>query len=209
MGRRSVGCMHEPDRSIVSMLGRRFRSRAVVELEHLALRHHLHVLRRQRPGRLRLFAFDRLLWVLLYRLWPRCLEVMVLVKPATVVQWHRQGFRLFWHWRSRSGRPSVDREIRDLIRQMSSANPLWGAPRIHGELLKLGIEVSQATLAKYMVRRRGPPSPTWRTFLRNHAEGIAAIDMFVAASASFRLLYVNIILAPNRREIMRTSVAGH
>ena len=134
---------------------------------------------------------------------------MVLVKPATVIQWHRQGFRLFWRWRSRSGRPSVEREIRNLIRQMSSANPLWGAPRIHGELLKLGIEVSQATVAKYMVRRRGTPSQNWRTFLRNHAEGIAAIDMFVVASASFRLLYVMIILAHDRRKIMRTAVTEH
>src|ERR1700674_2056207 len=194
------------ERSIVSVLGRRFRSRSVVELENLALRHQLHVLRRQRPGRLRLFAFDRLLWVLLYRLWPRCLEVMVLVKPATVVQWHRQGFRLFWRWRSRSGRPSVNRGIRDLIREMNIANPLWGAPRIHGELLKLGVEISQATVAKYMVRRRGRPSPTWRSFLRNQAAGIAAIDMFVVASASFRLLYVMIILAHDRRKIVRFDV---
>ena len=192
-------------RSIVSRLVCRFRSRAIVELENLALRHQLHVLRRKRPDRLRLFTFDRLLWVLLYRLWLRCLEVMVLVKPTTVVQWHRQGFRLFWRWRSRSGRPSVEREIRDLIRRMSSANPLWGAPRIHGELLKLGIEVSQATVAKYMVRRRGRPSKNWRTFLRNHAEGIAAIDMFVVVSTSFRLLYVMIILAHDRRKIVVTS----
>jgi hypothetical protein len=113
---------------------------------------------------------------------------MVLVKPATVVHWHRQGFRLFWRWRSRSGRPSLDREVRDLIRLMNTANPLWGAPRLHGELLKLGIEISQATVAKYMVRRRGTPSPTWRSFLRNHAARIAAIDMFVVASVSFRLL---------------------
>ena len=197
------------ERSIVSILARRLRSRAVVELENLALRHQLHVLRRQRPGRLRLLTIDRLLWVLLYRLWPRCLEVMVLVKPATVIQWHRQGFRWFWRWRSRSGRPSIEREIRDLTRQMSSANPLWGAPRIHGELLKLGIEVSQATVAKYMVRRRGAPSPTWRSFLRNHAEGIAAIDMFVVASASFRLLYVMIILAHDHRKIIRTAVTEH
>jgi len=196
-------------RSIVSRLVGRFRSRAVVELENLALRHQLHVLRRQRPGRPRLFAIDRLLWVLLYRLWPRCLEVMVLVKPATVIQWHRQGFRLFWRWRSRSGRPSVGREISDLIRQMSSANSLWGAPRIHGELLKLGIEVSQATVAKYMVRRRGTPSQNWRTFLRNHGEGIAAIDMFVVASASFRLLYVMIILAHDRRNIVHAAVTEH
>src|SRR5208283_2218155 len=186
MGRHSVAGMLKLERSIASVLARRLRSRAVVELENLALRHQLHVLRRQRPGRLRLLTIDRLLWVLLYRLWPRCLEVMVLVKPATVIQWHRQGFRWFWRWRSRSGRPSIEREIRDLTRQMSSANPLWGAPRIHGEVLKLGIEVSQATVAKYMVRRRGAPSSTWRSFLRNHAEGIAAIDMFVVASASSR-----------------------
>jgi putative transposase len=196
-------------RSIVSRLICRFRSRAVVELENLALRHQLLVLRRQRPGRPRLFTFDRLLWVLLYRLWPRCVDVMVLVKPTTVVQWHRQGFRLFWRWRSRPGRPSVDREIRDLIRQMSSANPLWGAPRIQGELLKLGIEISQATVAKYMIRRRGTPSQNWRTFLRNHAEGIAAIDMFVVSSASFRLLYVMIILAHDRRNIVLTAVTEH
>ena len=196
-------------RSIVSVVARRFRSRVALELENLALRHQLHVLRRQRPGRRRLFTIDRLLWVWLYRLWPRCLDTMVLVKPATVVQWHRQGFRLFWRWRSRSGRPLVDREVRKLIREMSSANPLWDAPRIHGELLKLGIEISQATVAKYMVRRRGTPSQTWRSFLRNHAQGIAAIDMFVVASASFRLLYVMIILAHDRRMIIHFAVTEH
>src|SRR5580692_95642 len=152
--------MLEPVHFIVAVLARRFRTRAVVELENLALLHQLHVLHRQRPGRPRLFTIDRLLWVWLYRLWPRCLDTLVLVKPATVVQWHRQGFRLFWRWRSRSGRPPVDREGRDLIRQMNTANPLWGAPRIHSELLKLGIEISQATVAKYMGRRRGKPSPT-------------------------------------------------
>jgi len=196
-------------RSIVSRLACRFRSRAVLELENLALRDQLQVLRRQRPGRPRLFAIDRLLWIWLYRIWPACLEAMVLVKPATVVQWHRQGFRLYWRWRSKSGRPSVDREIRALIRQMCSANPLWGAPRIHGELLKLGIEISQATVAKYMVRRRGAPSPTWRSFLRNQAQGIAAIDMFVVASVSFRLLYVMIVLGHDRRKIIRTAVTDH
>ncbi len=130
----------------------------------------------------------------------------MLVKPATVIQWHRQGLRLFWRWRSSSGRPSVEREIRDLIRQMSSENPLRGAPRIHGELLKFGIEIGQATVAKYMVRRRGAPSPTWRTCLRNHTEGIAAIDMFVMMSASFRLLYVTVIPAHERRTIIHTAV---
>jgi putative transposase len=198
--------MLKPVRFILAFLTGRFRSRAVVELENLALSHQRHVLRPQRPGRPRLFTIDRLLWVWFYRLWPRCLDTMVLVKPATVVQWHRQGFRLFWRWRSRPGRPSLGREVRDLIRQMNLANPLWGAPRIHGELLKLGFEISQATVAKYIMRRRGRPSPTWRSFLRNQATGIAAIDMFVVASASFRLLYVMIILIHDRRRIVRFDV---
>src|SRR5271154_6510417 len=133
--------------ALFSWLASRFQGRMELELEVIALRHQLAVLRRQRPSRPRLFGIDRLLWVWLYRVWPRCLEVMLLVKPATVVQWHRRGFRLYWRWRSRSGRPSVNREVRRLIREMSGANPLWGAPRIHGELLKLGIEISQATVA--------------------------------------------------------------
>jgi transposase InsO family protein len=180
-----------------------------LELEVIALCHQLAVLRRQRPGHPRHSCIDRFLWVWLYRVLPRCLEVMVLVKPATVVQWHRQGFRLYWRWRSGSGRPSVDRSVRDLIRQMNRANPLWGAPRIHGELLKLGIEISQATVAKYMARRAATPSPTWRGFLRNQIDGIAAIDMFVTVSVSFRLLYVMIILAHDRRKIVRFDVTEH
>ncbi len=196
-------------RSIVAAIARRFRSRAVLESENLALCHQLHVVRRQRPGRPHPIAIDRLLWVWLYRIWPRCLDTMVLVKPATVIRWHRHGFRLYWRWRSSSGRPSVHREVRKLIRELSSANPLWGAPRIHGALLKLGIEISQATVAKYMVRSRGTPSPTWRSFLRTQAAGIAAIDMFVVASVSFRLLYVMIILAHDRRKIVRFDVTGH
>jgi hypothetical protein len=192
-----------------SWLACRFRSRAELELEVIALRHQLAVLRRLRPGRIEVSSVDRLLWALLYRVWPRCLNVMVLVKPATVVQWHRRGFRLYWRWRSRSGRPSINREVRNLIEQMSGANPLWGAPRIHGELLKLGIEVSQATVAKYIVRRPGKPSPSWRNFLRNEAIGIAAIDMFVVPSAMFRMLFVMLILAHDRRRIARFDVTQH
>jgi hypothetical protein len=201
--------------STVSVLARRFRTRAVVELENLALRHQLQVLRRQRPGRLRLLVIDRWLWVWLYRLWPRCLEVMVLVKPATVVQWHRQGFRLFWRWRSRSGRPSVEREIRDLIRQMSNANPLWGAPRIHGELLKLGITVSQATVAKYIVRRRGTPSPTWRTSYllrdrdaaygveyRKRVEAMDITEVITAPRSPWQNAYVERVIGSIRRECL-------
>ena len=115
-----------------SWLARRCHGRVALELEVIALRHQLAVLRRQHPGRVRLLAIDRLLWVWLYRVRPRCLDLMVLVKPATVIRWHRRGFRLYWRWRSRSGRPKINREVRDLIRQMCGANPLWGAPRIHG-----------------------------------------------------------------------------
>src|SRR6202049_3075462 len=137
--------------AVGSLLSFRVRRRASLELELVALRHQVTVLRRQRPGQPRLFSTDRLLWVWLYRIWPQVLNAMVLVKPATVVQWHRKGFRLYWRRRSRRlGRPRMNREIRDLIRKMSLANPLWGAPRIHGELLKLGIDVSQDTVGRHM-----------------------------------------------------------
>src|SRR5271155_3500610 len=115
---------------------------------------------------------------------------MVVVKASSVMQWDGQGFRRYWSWRSRSrraGRRELNREIRELIRQMNLANPIWGAPRIHGEMLKLGIEVSQATVGRHMVRRHGPPSPTWRAFLSNQIDGIAAIDMFVVVTVAFRL----------------------
>jgi putative transposase len=146
--------------AVGSLLSFRVRSRASLELELVALRHQMTILRRQRPGRPRLLATDRLLWVWLYRIWPQVLNTMVLVKPATIVQWHRQGFRVYWRRQSRHlGRPRMSREIRDLIRQMSQANPLWGAPRIHGELLKLGIEVSQATVGRYLPWRPKVPLP--------------------------------------------------
>ena len=193
--------------AVVSLLSFRLRSRASLELELVALRHQVTVLRRQRPGQPRLFSTDRLLWVWLYRIWPQVLNAMVLVKPATVVQWHRKGFRLYWRWRSRRlGRPKMSTEIRDLIRRMSLANPLWGAPRIHGELLKLGIEVSQATVGRYLPWRPKVPSPTWRSFLHNHLNDIAAIDMFVVATATFRLLYALIVLGHDRRRVIHFDV---
>jgi len=168
---------------IGSLLSFRIRSRASLELELVALRHQVTVLRRQRPGQPRLFSADRLLWVWLYRIWPQVLNTMVLVKPATVVQWHRKGFRLYWQWRSRClGRPKMGREIRDLIRTMSLANPLWGAPRMDGELLKLGIDVSQATVGRYLPWRPKAPSPTWRAFLQNHKHDTAAVEMFVVVN---------------------------
>jgi putative transposase len=136
---------------------------------------------------------------------------MVLVKPETIIAWHRKGFRLFWTWKSRHrlGRPGVPSELRSLIRAMSDANPLWGAPRVHGELLKLGIDVSQATVAKYMSRRRRPPSPTWRTFLANHTAQIVAVDFFVVPTVRCRLLFVLVILSLDRRRLVHLAVTAH
>jgi putative transposase len=149
--------------AITSLLSFRLRSRASLELEVIALRHQLAVLKRRRLGRTKLFYADRLLWIWLYRIWPQAINAMVLVKPTTVLQWHRRGFRFVWRWQSgarRPGRPRLASDVRSLIRQMSRANPLWGAPRIHGELLKIGIEVSQATVGRYMTwRPKDPPPP--------------------------------------------------
>jgi transposase InsO family protein len=177
----------------------------------LALQHQLQVLNRSRPHRLRLVTADRRLWALLSRSWPAWRTALVIVRPETVIAWHRQGFRLFWTWKSRRriGRPNVPADIRALIRTMSKANPLWGAPRIHGELLKLGIDVSQATVAKYIVRHRQPPSQTWRTFLRNHIGQIAAADFFVVPTATCRLLFVLVILAHERRRVVHVGVTDH
>ena len=190
-----------------SLLSFRVRSRLTLELELVALRHQVTVLRRQHPGRPRLFFADRLLWAWLYRIWPQILNTMVLVKPATVIDWHRKGFRLYWRRRSRRlGRPGMSREVRDLIRQMSQANPLWGAPRIHGELLKLGIEVSQATVGRHLPWRPKVPSPTWRSFLHNHMHDTAAVDMFVVVTASFQLLYALVVLGHERRKVIHFDV---
>ncbi len=182
----------------------RFRTRMALESELLALRHQLLVVHRRRTSRTNLNLIDRLIWIWLYRVWPSCLDALVIVKPETVVRWHRTGFCHYWRWKSRSrgGRPKIDAAVRRLIREMSRDNPLWGAPRIHGELLKLGFDVAQSTVAKYMIRRRGPPSQGWSTFLRNHAPDIAAIDLFVVPTVSFKLLYALVILRLDRRRLV-------
>ena len=162
------------------------RSRAVLEAEIWTLRQQINILRRTAPKKFVFSAIDRLIFVGLYRLFPKICDALAIVKPDTIVRWHRAGFRSYWRWKSRprGGRPTAPLEIRGLIREMSIANPLWGAPRIHGELLKLGIEVGQTSVAKYMVRRRRPPSQGWKTFLHNHADGIAAMDLFVVPTSA-------------------------
>jgi hypothetical protein len=158
-----------------------------------------------------LSSIDRLLLVGLYRLAPGVINALKIIKPETLMRWHRAGFRAYWRWKSRprSGRPKAAADIRCLIREMSVANPLWGAPRIHGELLKLGIDIGQTTVAKYMARRRQPPSQGWKTFLRNHADGIASTDLFVVPTISFRLLYGFVILRHSRRELLWLGVTAH
>src|SRR5258705_6555432 len=197
--------------SLLFMLRSSLRTHAGMQIEILAIRHQFAVLQRQKK-RVSLRAADRLLWVLLSRIWNEWRSALVIVKPETVIAWHRKGFRLYWRWKSRAGkcgRPCVSRETRELIRQMSKANPQWGAPRIHGELLKLGIEVSQATVAKYMVRRRKPPSQTWRTFLENHVQQLVAIDFLVVRSVNFRLLFVFVVLSHERRHAIHFNVTSH
>ena len=186
-------------------------ARTALHVELLALRHQIHVLERSRPRRLRLTRTDRLLWVWISRVWQDWQTALVIVKPETVIAWHRRGVRLVWTWKSRRrvGRATVPREVRTLIGTISETNPLWGAPRIHGELLKLGIAVGQASVAKYMVRRRHPPSQTWRTFLRNHMDQIMAAGFFVVPTATCRLLFVLIILARDRRRIVHVAVTEH
>jgi putative transposase len=187
------------------------RSRASLHLEIIALRHQLAVVNRSRRPRLRFTSADRVLWAWLSQAWRGWRSVLCIVKPETVIAWHRRGFRLFWTWKSRQqiGRPDLAADVRALIRQLSTANPLWGAPRIHGELQKLGITVSQSTVAKYMRRHPRPPSQTWRTFLSNHASQIMAADLFVVPTVTFRLLFVLVILGHDRRRIVHIAVAEH
>src|SRR5262249_47513154 len=193
------------------VIGELFRPRAMLEAEILVLRQQINVLRRSAPKRPPLSGIDLLIFVGLFRLFPDVGGALAIVKPDTVIRWHRAGFRAYWRRKSAGhrGRPNVGLEIRQLIRDMSLANPLWGAPRIHGELRKLGIDVGQTSVAKYMARLRRPPSQGWRTFLRNHADGIAAMDLFVVPTISFRLLYGLLILRHDRRRIVRIAVTAH
>ena len=188
-----------------------FRSRASLLAEILVLRHQLNIQGRRLPKRQTFRANDRLIFAALYRLVPTIINALTIVTPETVIKWHRAGFKSYWRWKSRrrGGRPTVPPEIRRLIREMSIANPLWGAPRIHGELLKLGIDIGQTSVAKYMARRRGPPSQGWKTFLHNHADGIAAMDLFVVPTISFRLLYGLLIMGHGRRHILWFGVTAH
>jgi hypothetical protein len=181
------------------------RSRLDLQLEILALRHQIGVLERSVRKRPRLTPTDRLLWVSLFRIWRHWRSTLLIVKPETVVAWHRKGFRLFWSWKVRHGqrgRPAIPRQTRDLIRRMCRENPASGAPRIHGELLKLGIDIGASSVTKYMVRGCKPPSQTWRTFLENHLSQIVSVDFFTVPTIHFQVLYVFLVLAHDRRRVI-------
>src|SRR5262249_19654735 len=195
----------------LAVLASSFRSKLRLEAENAALRHQLIVLRRRLHGPVRLTNHDRWFFIQLYRWFPAILKVLTIIRPETLVRWHRAGFHCYWRWKSRprGGRPQIERELRAWIRQMSVENPLWGAPRIHGELLKLGFQVAQSSVAKYMAKRRGPPSQGWCTFLRNHAPNIAAMDLFVVPTIGFKLLYAFVVVRLDRRELVWINVTAH
>ena len=199
-------------RPLVATLAGIFRSRTSLHLEILALRQQLVMMTTRDPKRLRFLRRERLFWVWLYRLWPRCVQTLYVFQADTLVRWHRMGFRLYWTWKSRrrgGGRPPIPADIRNLIRLMSRDNVGWGAPRIHGELRMLGIDISQATVAKYMIRHPKPPSPSGRAFLDNHVLDLASIDFFTVPTVSFRLLFVFLVLKHDRRRIVHFNVTEH
>lgn len=188
-----------------------FRSAASLRLEHLALRHQVAVYQRtiHRP---RLRPADRLLWVWLSRLWPGWQWALAFVQPRTVIAWQQKRFREYWrclNQRETPGRPAIAEDVRNLIRQMWEANPTWGSPRIVDELRKLGIEVAKSTVEKYRIRPRKPPSPTWKTFLKNPIQDLVALDFFTVPTVTFRVLFVLVILAHKRRRVVHCNVTEH
>ena len=174
------------------------RSRVDLRLENLALRHQICVLQRSVRKRPKLTSRDRLFWVWLSCIWRDWPSTLVIVKPETVVAWHRKGFRLFWSWISsrKCGRPEARPAIRALLLKMAVAHPLWGAPGIHGELLKRGIPISERTVLRLLPRKRRPPSQIWKAFLDNHLNELVSIDFFTVATATFRVLFVLVALRP-------------
>jgi hypothetical protein len=193
---------------VLAILASPFKSKSRLEAENAVLRRQLMVLRRKVRDRAQLTNNDRWFFVQMYQWFPSILEVATVIQPETLVRWHRDGFCRYWRWKSRQrrGRPPIEKELRGLIRQMSIENLLWGAPRIHGELLKLGFELAQSSVAKYMVKRRGPPSQGWRTFLRSHAPDIAAMDLFVVPTIGFKILYGFVIVRLHRRDLVWINV---
>ena len=198
--------------AFLSWFGAFFRSRHDLGLELVALRQQVGVVKRKNP-RPQLSPWDRLFWLGLRRWWSKWASVLLVVKPETVVAWHRAGFRGYWRFLSprRPGRPKITPELRDLIRSLAAENPTWGAPRIHGELLKLGFEISESTVSRYLAQEASPrdSGQRWLTFLKNHREALAAMDFFTVPTATFRVLYCFFVIAHARRNILHFNVTEH
>src|ERR1700730_442515 len=196
---------------VLAVLASPFKSKLRLQAENAVLRHQLIVLRRRLPGRVRLTNHDRWILIQLYSWGASIIQVLTVVQPDTLAHWHPAGSRCDWRWKARpqGGRPQSHTELRVLIRRMSVENPLWGAPRIHGELLKLGFEIAQSSVAKYMVERWAPSSQGWRTFLRNHAPDIAAMDLFAVPTIGFDLLYAFVIVRLDRRDLVWINVTAN
>ena len=197
--------------SIVSLVSSFFRSRLSMQMEILALRHQLSLYERsaKKPP---IKPADRILWSWISRNWSGWRDALVIVKPKTVIAWQRKRFREHWvrlSRVSRAGRPRMTKEVRELIRKISQANPGWGTPRILGELRKLGIDVSKSTVDKYRVQPKKPPSPTWRAFLKNHVGDLVSIDFFVVPTVRFKVLFVLVMLAHHRRRVLHFNVTEH
>ena len=196
---------------LLSLIPTALKLRSELALENLALRQQLAVLNR-RYRRPKLRKLDRVFWLLLSRSWERWKQTLVIVKPETVLRWHRKRFASYWtriSGKNGPGRPGKDREIRDLIRKMAESNPLWGAPRLHGELLKLGIDISERTVSRWMPRKTKPPSQNWRAFLDNHVGELVSIDFLTVPTVTFRALFVLIVLAHDRRRMVHFNVTEH
>jgi putative transposase len=196
---------------LLSFLVSFFKSQRQLRHENLALRQQVAILQ-QSVKRPRVSTVDKAFWIFFYRYVDGWRNTLHALHPDTVVRWHRRGFRLYWRWKSRrprQGRPQINKTLRKLIRKMQATNMGWGAPRIHGELLKLGIEISQATVSKYMLHPQKPPSQFWRTFLDNHQDCLAAMDFFTVPTATFRALYVFIVLSHDRRQVVYFNATEH
>ena len=195
-------------RLIFFQLALSLKSRAELQIENLTLRHQLEILKRSAPKRTRFTNTDRLIFTWLFRLWPKAAQSIRIIHPKILIRWHREGFRIYWRWKSgrRGGRPKALNEVRILIRQIGTQNPLWGAPGIHGELLKLGFHVSQATVSRYMPRSPSSPDQTWKVFLRNHLPCTASIDSLIVPTLTFNILFVLVVLSRDRRKVVHFCV---
>ena len=196
---------------LLCILASVFKSQDRLAAENIALRHQILILKRRHRGRIKLCRLDRFVLGWLSRVGSAVADAIIIVKPETLVRWHRRGFRSFWRWKSSSvgGRPPINSELRSLILRMAAENPLWGAPRIHGELLKLGFEVAQSTVSNYLRRHPRPRGQTWKTFIDNHRDALAAIDLFVVPTIGFKLMYGIAILHLKRRELVWTNATLH